>query len=254
MRIPPFCAGALLLVTVANLASGLTTTDFSRYEVILQRRPFGEAPADSLTASLSPTPVVQAGPSFADRIQLCALTQRGDTYSVGIVDNAQKPARTYFLRVGESEDGIQVLDVDYADERVLLRKSTDERWVDMNGIASGGRGASPSPVTRGFTRSPSRSAARQKMLKRRPTGLTREQYNAERASGIRPAPRSPRSVLMGSPSPSSLTSEERMANLRKYNMDLIRAGGEAGPALPIPLSTEEDAQLVAEGHLAPPSP
>jgi hypothetical protein len=246
-------AATVCLLASPPVATALTTTDFSRYEVILQRRPFGEAPPDVSATALPTPPLVQAGPSFADRIQLCALTQRGDSYSVGIVDNAQKPSRTYFMRVGESEDGIEVLDVDYASERVLLRKSTEERWVDMNGVSSTGGIASPAPVTRSFSR-PSGIAARRAMLKPRSKGLTREQYNAERAAGLRPAPRSPRSVLMGGAAPSSLSSEERMANLRKYNMDLIRAGGNAGPALPIPLSLEEDAQLVAEGHLAPPAP
>ncbi len=245
-------AAAVCLLASPPVATALTTTDFSRYEVILQRRPFGEAPPDTSPPVL-PTPLVQAGPSFADRIQLCALTRRGDSYSVGIVDNAQKPSCTYFMRVGESKDGIEVLDVDYAAERVLLRKSTEERWVDMNGVSSTGGMASPAAATRSFSR-PSGIAARRAMLKPRSKGLTRQQYNAERAAGLRPAPRSPRSVLMGGAAPSSLSSEERMANLRKYNMDLIRAGGNAGPALPIPLSPEEDAQLVAEGHLAPPAP
>jgi hypothetical protein len=245
-------AATVCLLASPPVASALTTTDFSRYEVILQRRPFGKAPADA-SATVIPPPPVPSGPSFADRIQLCALTQRGDSYSVGIVDNAQKPSRTYFMRMGESEDGIEVLDVDYASERVLLRKSTEERWVDMNGVTSAGRIASPAAATRSFSR-PTGIAARRARLKPRSKGLTRQQYDAERAAGLRPAPRSPRSVLMGGAAPSSLSSEERMANLRKYNMDLIRAGGNAGPALPIPLSPEEDAQLVAEGHLAPPVP
>ena len=127
-------AAAVCLLASPPVATALTTTDFSRYEVILQRRPFGEAPPDTSPPVL-PTPLVQAGPSFADRIQLCALTRRGDSYSVGIVDNAQKPSCTYFMRVGESKDGIEVLDVDYAAERVLLRNSTEERWVDMNVVS-----------------------------------------------------------------------------------------------------------------------
>ncbi len=251
MRFSFYAAAALVLVSPWT-ASAITTADFSRYEVILQRRPFGEAPSDASALSRQ-APVVLRGPSFADRIQLCAITQRGDSYSVGIVDNTQKPARTYFMRVGESEDGIEVLDVDYSAERVLLRKSTEESWVDMNGVTTAGGGAAPTTVAR-MSRPPSNMAARRAMLKPRRKGLTREQYNAERAAGLRPAPRSPRSVLMGGAAPSSLSSEERMANLRKYNMDLIRAGGSAGPALPIPLNPEEDAQLVAEGHLAPSSP
>jgi hypothetical protein len=34
-------------------------------------------------------------------------------------------------------------------------------------------------------------------------------------------------------------------------MELIRAGGDLGPALPIPLTPEQDDQLVREGALPP---
>ena len=39
--------------------------------------------------------------------------------------------------------------------------------------------------------------------------------------------------------------------LQEYNMELIRAGGELGPALPIELTPDQDAQLVSEGVLPP---
>ena len=43
--------------------------------------------------------------------------------------------------------------------------------------------------------------------------------------------------------------EELEKRLREYNLNLIRAKGGAGPPLPIPLTTDEDKQLVTEGVL-----
>jgi hypothetical protein len=45
--------------------------------------------------------------------------------------------------------------------------------------------------------------------------------------------------------------EQLEAQLREYNLELIRARGEKGPPLPIPLSPQEDDQLVEEGVLPP---
>ena len=48
-----------------------------------------------------------------------------------------------------------------------------------------------------------------------------------------------------------LTGKELEEQLKSYQMDLIRAGGEKGPPLPIPLTKEMDDKLVAEGVLPP---
>ena len=51
--------------------------------------------------------------------------------------------------------------------------------------------------------------------------------------------------------PNMLKGEELTKHLEKYQMDLIRAGGEKGPPLPMELTPEMDAQLVSEGVLPP---
>jgi hypothetical protein len=50
---------------------------------------------------------------------------------------------------------------------------------------------------------------------------------------------------------SKIPPEELERHLRQYNMELIRAKGENGPPLPIPLTDEEDNRLVVEGFLPP---
>ena len=48
-----------------------------------------------------------------------------------------------------------------------------------------------------------------------------------------------------------LTREQLREHLKTYQMDLIRADGKLGPALPIPLTKEMDDKLVEEGVLPP---
>ena len=47
----------------------------------------------------------------------------------------------------------------------------------------------------------------------------------------------------------AMKGEELQKHLKQYQMDLIRAQGELGPALPLELTPEEDDQLVKEGFL-----
>jgi hypothetical protein len=95
--------------------------EFSRYEVILSRRPFGEAPATTEPGPVVPTPV-PTGPSFADSLKLVALTYSQGDVRVGFVDTIMQPPKTYFLFVGESQDGIEVVSASYDDERVCCAR------------------------------------------------------------------------------------------------------------------------------------
>ena len=219
-----FIALSLLLSGVACAAPAF---DFSRYNIILTRRPFGEAPADSAADDTGRPPPVQTGPSFADSLRVCAMTDVDGLLRVGIVDIKAKPMKTYFLFVGEtSEDGIQVVDANYDDESVTLQKGDDVRQLSMSG-----GGASSASASRPASGSMSRSAA----ARRRRIHRTREQIEEERRKAIeRKKP-----ILSG---------KEYEDHIRQYNLEQIRSGG---IPLPIALTPEEDALLVEEGVLAP---
>lgn len=224
--------------------------DFGRYQPILDRRPFGGLSADLAAGEgvveVAPVPV---GPSFADKLQLCALTLRGERVFVGFVDNNENPAIPYFLYVGESDGGYDVLEAQFDVERVRIRKGTEERWIGMGGVVADG--GDSSVKTPGVPRVATAPGERVRAIPKRPTpALTRDEYLRQRREGLRPMPRSPRSVLNQTPADSSRDPEWKQ-KIREYNMDLIRAGGELGPALPIELTPDEDAQLVSEGVLAP---
>lgn len=213
----------VLVCLVSGSAYGAVYQNFSRYEIILQRRPFGEVPSEAeLSAAARSVPV---GPSFIDSLRMCAITDDGGgSVRVGFVDIKAKPVKTYFLFVGESEDGIEVVDADYEEEMVTLRKAGDERKLSMTGAV----GAAMAVANKGSGRRSLHS--RRAHIKR-----TRAQIKEARRLAIEKK----KPILQGA---------EYEAHIRQYNLDQIRNGG---IPLPIALSAEEDAQLVAEGILAP---
>jgi hypothetical protein len=209
----------------ASLAA--TTTDFSRYSIILTRKPFGEPPAEIAGANTTP-----AAMSFTKSLKMVAITEdaNGET-KVGFVDIPAN--KNYYLNVGESEDGIELVDANYEAESALLRKGSEEQWINMAGEGSGGAqpGAGGSP---GSISVPSFGSA---------AGRTRES-STQRV-------RRRESLRQTITEPPKLKDEELAKHLKDYQMELIRAGGEKGPPLPMELTREMDDQLVSEGVLAP---
>ena len=219
----------IAVVTVmASTAWGVVVNDFSRYEIILQRRPFGEAPAASDGNIERKAPVVRTGPSFVDSLTMCAITSGGGAVRVGFLDGKARPPKTYFLFVGEREDGIHVVSADYEAETVTLEKDGDTRVLSM------------------FT-----ASAAVPQAGRAGASLARERGGIKSSRGrvlspgrqLRLAERKRRSLQVP-----KLHGEMLAKYQRKYNMEVIRQGA---PPLPIPLAPEEDATLVAEGVLPP---
>jgi len=230
------------VVTFLSLPShGAIVNTFARYRVILDRRPFGEAPAEPVNTGLIVP--VKTGPSFIDtlKLKMCAVTRSSLGVRVGFVSTSAKPVKTYYLYVGEEEDGIRVMDASYEDESALLSKDGEEHWLRMQEMdssrdgsaAAGGGGVAGPDAARRKAREAGRrqrlSPARKKRmelreLRRLASIARREKETAE-------------------------TIKQREQQLRDYNLDCIREGI---PALPIPLTEEEDALLVSEGVLAPP--
>ena len=207
------------------------TTDFSRYELILARKPFGSVPL-VVTTNPSPTSSLLPPPdAFIKDYRMCAITEKDDgEVRVGLVEiKGNKP---YYLRLGESCDGLTLVDADFQNEGALVRKDSQEYWIYIKGTTATGAGAPPPPVI-------GLSAAVQAGAAARP-----ESY-ADRLRKRREAVRE-RKI-----EPPKMTEEELDKHLKQYQMELIRAGGEKGPPLPVQLTPEMDAQLVSEGVLPP---
>jgi len=221
-----------LLLTFSASASmcyaSAQAPDFDRYQVILSRMPFGAEPAAQLAGAPGSQPVPPAE-SFAKNLKMCAVTRQAFSgrLQVGLVDNVSK--KNYFLTVGEEEDGISVADADYEGERALLRKGDEQVWIGMNDVST-------APVS-AVAAIPGRTTAL-----RGAAGMPPPMRRVSRRETAVPAPPPPQQILKG---------EELAKHLEKYQMDLIRAGGEKGPPLPMELTPEMDAQLVSEGVLPP---
>ncbi len=219
--------GVLMVVSVE---AGPEMRDFSRYQVIITRRPFGAPPVRAGTRVRPPPAVADPFKNY----RLVGIT-RGDAddVSVGIVDIGSNPAKSIFLNLGSSDQDLMLVDADFELEGALIRKGRDEKWLYLGGSMPGG-----SSMTTARTSASGATKATSK-------GVSSyiERMRARRARG-----RTVTTVIQ----PSKLKGEELKKHLQEYNMELIRkaAKGDGGaPPLPIPLTPEQDKQLVEEGVL-----
>lgn len=253
-RIPKVTLGWLCLAATAIFAQAVTTPySIDRYELIITRKPFG---AEQIISKDKPAvnPAEQAAEAAINALKLSALVEdEQGGVTAGIIDS--KSNASYMLRVGESEGGIELLEADYPREKVRIKREGVERWLSMSGEAGLGREGtvspprmamatpvnSPQPVTPRFSRP----------VKPMGKGLTKAEYAKIRDKLPPPTSALQQKYMARNPNVKPLHGEELDKHLQNYNMELIRAGGELGPALPIPLTPEQDAQLVAEGVLPP---
>jgi len=219
----------LCVAGASSLAWG--TTSFDRYWVILDRKPFGEVQVPGNLDKKAKTPAAQ---SFVKHLRVCAVTYSEFGIRVGLVNIRTKPPTSWFLRIGESRDGIELVDADYETAGALLRKGTEELWIHMDATKGAAARAAAPPAAAKKTTASKAAAARKTYAERL---RQRREAMRERALGTDKKPR--------------LSGEELHEHLKEYQMKLIRAKGELGPPLPIPLTPEMDAKLVAEGVLPP---
>ena len=219
-------AAAVLLAALPRVSA----VELGPYAVILSRKPFGEPPPEPVAPSPAATPPV--GPSLADQYKMCAVKETEDGMWVGFIE--AKTSKSYYMKVGEREDDIEVVDADYDLEKALLRKGSQEGWITMG--SGGGTGGAPG-MPLGMMM-PSYSDG----------GNTNRMSYAERRRRRMAELEERRRKIAEAP---KLPPEELEKKLREYQMDLIRAGGTNGPPLPLPLTPEMDDQLVAEGILPP---
>lgn len=250
----------ILAVMVLHSFAVRAATDFSKYDVILDRKPFGLGEEALAPVPSVPKSTVPAADSFIKSYRMCAIRESSAGVSVGLVNVKVKPVRSFFLFEGEMEDGVQLVEADFTDEKALLRCGDEEHWIYMSGAvrSGGGRGAYSHRADLAAVQGSISSRMRKASPVTRPIPqMSWDEYKKMYESGKMPPARSATAVLASLRSgrdPSTIqkiSREEREARRRAYNMDLIRAGGMEGVPLPIPLTPEEDAQLVSEGVLPP---
>ncbi len=225
MNLRAFQRGLLFWVgAVAAASAAPTSYPFERYQVILDRSPFGSsAYAQEVVAA----PTQPQAESFAKSLRLSTIIEMDDgSIKVGFVDT--RSGRSYMMAAGESLDGIEVVTANWADEEAVLKQGSEMALIKF---ASGEvQEIKPGQVRPGRN-APVSTAAQ------RPTWEERRRARA----ATPPPPAEP-------PPPPKYTGEELTKHLQEYQMEVIRQGL---PPLPIPLTAEMDAKLVQEGVLPP---
>jgi hypothetical protein len=246
---------AYLLFAILLAEAAASVPALNRYQVILDRKPFGAELLPQADASAGAPPVAPAEIAV-NNLKMSAIVEADSSHlTVGIMD--VKNNKSYMLAVGESEDGLEVVKALYAEEKALVRKDDIERWISMagNDAPVGAPGVAAAPAPAAMAAPPPQIPAPKytaRLVAAAGPGLTKEEYAKTRASRPTPMSHVRRRMLAENPVFAKATPEQLDAYLQEYNMELIRAGGELGPALPIELTPEQDSQLVQEGVLPPP--
>jgi len=202
--------------------------DFSRYQVILDKKSFGVPPVAPPPPQPAPPP--PPGPGWVNDFRMTMLVRQDDgNFRVGIMNAKSNEAFTLSSRnpVPVGADRIQYVSVDYDKKQVTLSKSGDVQTLalDTNPVPARPPVAArpPAPTMSGRPGSP-----------RVVSGGRRTDLPPP------PAPQNPR-----------LTGAELEKHLQDYQMQVLREGL---PPLPVQLTPENDAALVNEGVLDPLEP
>jgi hypothetical protein len=230
-----FLAGALL----ASSAWG--TADFATYQTIIDRKPFGDEPKPGAEGPKE-IPLEQ---SFAKELRLTTVIDTPSGPRVGFQNT--RTQKNYWMAVGDVEDEIELVDMDYDGEWARVRKGADTQTLRMSpaGTLAAGGAATAGLTPSGAPRLPGLPAV----------GVTAGGTNVLSYAALRAARKAELDAARAKrlqEAKQTLTGEALQAYLKEYQMNLIRARGEMGPPLPIPLTPEMDSQLVAEGVLPPP--
>ena len=253
-----------------------TPPTFKRYTVILTRMPFGQAPAvvapPVSAASAAPPPP----PPALAKLTLCAINRTpAGSIEVGFVDGSANPPHSYLLNVGETEGGFTAVCANIDQETATIGK--DGVNIDLH-MGKGPAVGSPissainSPISSAITQHPNptppntpptRIAATPPM----PTLPTPSPANLPVPSNLKAIDtvlkmgitddsylarlKKRREEVLAQQATVDPTVDEKTTALfekilRARNLYSIRNGE---PGLGIPLTADEDAQLVSEGVL-----
>jgi hypothetical protein len=207
------CSTILFLLFTAELCSA-TEEGFARYQLILDKQPFGQEPPEADIIQ------VPASESFARNLRLSMLFEGMDgSTRAGVVDNTTK--KSYILRIGEPQDGLEVVEADIKSSEAMLRKGNEVALFKLEAGAG-------EPISK------SQQASRQSSYADRRRALLQKIETRRQEAEPPPEPK--------------LSGEALKKHLENVQMDAIRNGL---PPLPLPLTPEMDAQLVKEGVLPP---
>ncbi len=218
---------ALAALVAGRVAASTPPPAFDRYQVILDRQPFGEIFITQPGASNAASATVVAGPGGeALGLRACSLIMvDGIGPRAGLVE--VKTSKSYFLLPGETQEGIKLVSADYDAEEIVIQRGTEMAILRLKEASTSEKKTTTSPIA---------ATSRLSFEERR------KAFEQQRTMPP-PQPTAP-------PVP-KLQGAELEKHLQQYQMEVIRQGM---PPLPIPLTQEMDSQLVNEGVLAPQAP
>lgn len=216
----------LALLAVGTAVADIPAPAFDRYQIILDRKPFGELPPPVQEAPKPPPEQV-----IAKFYRLCSIVQEDDgTLKVGIVDT--RGNKFTVLSPGQSENGLTVVEASYKDETAVLQLGEEMQLLELKSGAA-------TAMTPGGAKPQIAAAPPGPTPPMPPPGMSYAERRRQRMLEQH-EPKEP-------PQP-KYTGEALQKHLQDYQMEVIRQGL---PPLPIPLTPEQDTQLVKEGVLPP---
>jgi len=218
-------ARGLALAWCAAAGAAAPVRPYADYEVILRRAPFGELAPEG--GGAEPERVVPIQESFAAQMSLVGMFENKQDPSMVEVGVLDRKDNSYFtLRIGETNEmGVALLEADYEMDEAMLKKGSEVVVLSMR-AGTNGHVLSDSEL----------EERRGQMEKKRLSYAERRRLRAEARARPRELPRP------------KYTGAELERKLQESQMESIRKGM---PPLPVTLTPENDAILVAEGFLPP---
>lgn len=222
-------------VLVAGMAyAEATKYNPKRYDVILDRSPFG---AEPLQGATGPGQSAAAAAAAATKeLRLCFLLEsESGEVRAGFQNLKAKRGdpKSVVLMVGESFMGMKLLEIDLPGSQATMESRGKSVVFDL----------SKSPLSAKTSPAKAAASTSQKPVPQRRFGGG---FRRRTPPPQKPTPPPPEPKL--SPEEQARRRAEVRANLEDYQMEVIRSGM---PPLPIPLTPEMDRQLVDEGVLPP---
>ena len=261
-------SGSIALLTCSTVVAFGNTelAGFDRYQIILDKKPFGDPPPPPpKPAAVKPAPVITApgeGPFKNFRMSSIVQDDDGTNLRVGLHNKAEN--KSVILRVGEAQEGIELISASFEDEEAILSKgnvtvkmslseATPQSMTQDQGrqARQSARPRKRTPITPNRpTPSVSNNSKKLSYAERRRMRQDRtkelEAKRAELAQKEASIKAQQEEATRRAEAAPKYSGEELKQHLESYQMEIIRRGL---PPLPIPLTEDMDEQLVNEGVL-----
>ncbi len=229
-----FAAISMISLLASQVLAETVALSFDRYEGILVRKPFGDLPPPVTP----PAPPPPKPPEIPKSYRLCSIVQEDDgTLKVGLIDLRTQKA-VVLSPGGPAENGLQVLEASYDKETATLQLGDEVQILEL-------KSGTATQVTPGQTAPAAPALAAPPTTHMTPPpqppspGMSYAERRRQRLLEQQEPPAAPQPKYTG---------QALQKHLQDYQMEVIRQGL---PPLPIPLTPEQDSQLVKEGVLPP---